>query len=117
MLQGEPAAALTLRLILERAGHDVVLALDGQTGPRLARERRPDIVVVDSELLGTDGRPLLDRIRDRADVPLLLLTSTPLPEDPCEGADGVLAKPFTGDELLAELDTLLRQESHGRTRV
>lgn len=116
-LHSEPAAALALRLILEHAGHDVVVSLDGQAGPRLAREQRPDLVIVDSALLGAQGRAQLDRIRDRADVPLLLLTPQPLAEGGREGADGQLAKPFTSDELLAEVDALARHATGGQARA
>ncbi|NIJ13144.1 DNA-binding response OmpR family regulator [Saccharomonospora amisosensis] len=106
-LENDPGAALALRLTFERAGYEVVLSFDGQSGPRMAGEQRPDLVVVDSELLGTDPRPLLDRIRDKAGVPMLLLTSANLAENGYEGVDGWLARPFTSGELLAEVEALL----------
>lgn len=113
-LENDPGAALALRLTFERAGYEVVLSFDGQSGPRLAGEQRPDLVVVDCELLGADPRPLLDRIRDRADVPMLLLTSPHLAENGYEGADGWLARPFTSEELLAEVEALLHPAGSDR---
>jgi len=63
--------------LLERAGHGVIKAPDGESALKLFYSRKPDLVVLDVSMPGLDGWEVLNRIRELSDVPVLMLTATP----------------------------------------
>jgi DNA-binding response OmpR family regulator len=106
-----PDLALTLRIILERAGYDVVTAENGRRGLRTFFETRPDLVVLDIRMPELNGWETLERIRDLSDVPVLMLSGlSPDPEDLERlrpGVDAFRPKPWNGSELVGVVDELL----------
>src|SRR4030081_3660877 len=112
-VEDERDIALALQLVFERAGYEFVSSPDGRSGLRMMHEKRPDLVVRDIGLPGMDGWSLLERIRDLADIPVLVLSSHGLESDKVRGlragADDYVTKPFTNDELLARAEALLRR--------
>jgi two-component system response regulator MprA len=80
---------------------------------RMARERPPDLVVLDVMLPGLDGIGLCRRLRATAQFPILLLTALGGTEERVRGldsgADDYLVKPFAYQELLARVRALLRR--------
>jgi len=73
-----------LRLANERAlrgvGHNVICASDGEEGLRLARERKPDLIVLDMLLPKLSGPEVLRAVRkdqETAHIPIMVLTSLP----------------------------------------
>jgi DNA-binding response OmpR family regulator len=99
--------------ILERAGHEVSVAADGQGALRLLFELRPQLVVLDLSMPGLDGWDVLQWVRDLSDVPVLVLTGRD--EELMKvralrgGADDYLTKPYGHQELMARVDALLRR--------
>ncbi|MDX6555688.1 MAG: hypothetical protein QOD86_1883 [Miltoncostaeaceae bacterium] len=104
--------ALVARLV-ERAGHTVVRAMDGQEALKQLYERRPDLVMLDIGMPKLDGWQVLARIREVSDVPVLMLTAESQEIDRVrglrEGADDFVSKPFGRQELAARVDALLRR--------
>jgi DNA-binding response OmpR family regulator len=102
-----------VRTLLERAGHEVVEAADGRECLRALYERRPELVVLDVSMPALDGWRALERIREVADVPVLMLTARGDELDRVRGlragADDYVSKPFGRQELLARVDALLRR--------
>jgi DNA-binding response OmpR family regulator len=102
-----------VRRMLERAGHEVVEAADGRESLRVLYEQRPSLVVLDVGMPGLDGWTVLDRIREVADVPVLMLTARGEQLDRVRGlragADDYVSKPFGRQELLARIEALLRR--------
>src|SRR5688572_6414705 len=102
-----------VRALLERAGHEVVEAADGKECLRALFERRPELVLLDVGMPGLDGWKTLERIREVADVPVLLLTARADELDRVRGlragADDYVSKPFGRQELLARVEALLRR--------
>jgi DNA-binding response OmpR family regulator len=102
-----------VRTLLERAGHEVVEAADGKECLRALYERRPELVVLDVGMPALDGWEALVRIREVADVPVLLLTARGDELDRVRGlragADDYVSKPFGRQELLARVEALLRR--------
>src|SRR6202165_1345638 len=94
-----------LERVLAAEGHDVELAVDGLEAVRRARERPPDLVVLDVMLPGLDGIGVCRRLRATAQFPILLLTALGGTEERVRGldsgADDYLVKPFASQELLA----------------
>jgi DNA-binding response OmpR family regulator len=102
-----------IRTLLERAGHEVVEAADGRECLRVLYERRPELVVLDVGMPVLDGWEALDRIREVANVPVLMLTARGDELDRVRGlragADDYVQKPFGRQELLARVEALLRR--------
>lgn len=103
--------ALTLRMLLERAGHEVVTAEDGRHGLRRFYETRPDLVLLDVAMPGLDGWETLERLRDLSDVPVLMVSGRQPVAEQLERLrperDGFYPKPVRGPELLVRVDELL----------
>ena len=105
-------ASLTVQY-LERQGMSVVTATDGDSGLDLALRHRFDVVLLDVMLPGLDGIQVCQRLRQRSDVPVIMLTARGEEADRVLGlelgADDYLPKPFSPRELLARIRALVRR--------
>ena len=107
----------TVRRLLERAGHAVLEAADGQEGLRLHREWRPDLIIADIFMPQVDGLELILQLRrEAAAVPIVILSGgdgsgTPdlRKEAALLGAARVLSKPCAPDDLIGIVTRLLPQ--------
>lgn len=82
----------------------VLLASDAETGVRLALERTPDVVLLDADLPADSAQDVLDGIRGRSSVPVVLLGGRTASAE----VDLELAKPFSTRVLLQFIETRLR---------
>ena len=103
------------RACLEGAGYEVIWAKTGFEGLKVAKTRRPDIILLDVVLPDKDGQQICRFIKaDEAirDIPLIMLTGRSGVEDKVMGlkigADDYLPKPFNEKELLARINAFLR---------
>lgn len=96
-------------------GYEVDVAFDGEQGLAIARERMPDLVVLDLMLPGIDGIEACRRLRAVGDVPIIMLTARDSVADKVEGleagADDYVTKPFAFDELMARVRAALRRSA------
>lgn len=114
--EAEIAGYLRRGLMLE--GFQVEIANDGQVGLTAARERPPNLVVLDLMLPGIDGLEVARRLRAASDVPIIILTARDAVPDRVagleSGADDYLVKPFAFEELLARIRVQLRRRQSAR---
>lgn len=100
---------------LEKEGYEYFTAQDGITGLKLARDIKPDIIVLDIMLPGMDGIELLSQLRRDSDVYVILLTARTEETDKIVGlslgADDYVTKPFSPRELTARIKAALRRMS------
>ncbi|GAA5025030.1 response regulator transcription factor [Actinopolymorpha pittospori] len=114
VVDDEPTLTDLLAMALRYEGWDVRAADNGLTGVRVAREFRPDAVVLDVMLPDLDGLEVLHRLREEdPHVPVLFLTAKDAVEDRIAGltagGDDYVTKPFSLEEVVARLRGLMRR--------
>ncbi|MFE5776290.1 MULTISPECIES: response regulator transcription factor [Brachybacterium] len=114
VVEDEPTIADLLRFPLQMIGWEATVVGDGLEAVRVAREMRPDVLVLDRMLPGIEGLEVLRRIRAlQPDVPSLMLTAMDAPADRVQGlasgADDYVTKPFTMEEVLLRLHRLVQR--------
>jgi len=113
VIEDDPSIADLLRRGLIYEGYSVQVAGDGPAGLTAARDRLPDLVLLDLMLPGMDGLTVCARLRAASDVPILILTAKDAVPDRVKGldagADDYVVKPFSFDELVARIRALLRR--------
>jgi two-component system cell cycle response regulator DivK len=94
--------------LLESAGHTVLSASDAEVGLAMAREQRPELILMDIQLAGMDGlqaTALLKQDEVTRDIPVIALTALAMKGDEerirAAGCDGYIAKPMRYREFLA----------------
>jgi two-component system, OmpR family, phosphate regulon response regulator PhoB len=125
VVDDEPDVLLLCRLNLQLRGHEFLEASEGPSALELAREQRPDVIVLDLMLPGMDGYEVLETLRgdeSTARIPVLVLTAKSLRADRERsrelGAAAFLTKPFLPDDLCEIVDSLAnRGADHGADRV
>jgi DNA-binding response OmpR family regulator len=102
-----------IKLYLEKDGYRVLVAYDGQRALELARQKRPDLVVLDLMLPAIDGLDICRILRAESKIPIIMLTARSTEEDKLLGldlgADDYITKPFSPRELLARVRAVLRR--------
>lgn len=110
-----------LRLYLEKDGFEVVIAADGGTGARMAKELSPDLMILDIMLPVKDGWQVCREVRQYSSMPILMLTAKGETFDKITGlemgADDYIVKPFEVKELLARVHAVLRRSKNSEERA
>jgi DNA-binding response OmpR family regulator len=106
---------------LRKEGFQVIQAQDGESALRRCLDEKPDIVILDVNLPKTvpmtDGFTVLQRIREKSDMPIILLTVRGEEEDIVHGlrlgADDYIVKPFSPRQFIARVQAVLRRTLRG----
>ena len=102
-----------LKIILEPNSFEVYAANSGAEGVKLARQIKPDAIILDLLMAGLDGWRVCREIRSFSKVPILILSAIGKPDLAAqaldEGADDYLIKPTPSGILIAHLNRLLRR--------
>lgn len=113
VIEDIPANLALVAAILESAGHEVLSAGDAATGIALARDERPDLVLMDIQLPGLDGLSATRRLHGDAEtaaIPVVAVTAQSMKGDRermlAAGCVGYLSKPIDYRELLALVDEI-----------
>lgn len=106
---------------LSKEGYKVVQTGDGEEALTLAREKAPDLIVLDVMLPSIDGLTVCRIIRAESDVPIIMLTARGGEVDRIVGfeigADDYIVKPFSLGEFLARVRAMLRRTPASRVVV
>jgi two-component system, OmpR family, alkaline phosphatase synthesis response regulator PhoP len=109
-----------IRLYLERDGYQALLAHDGRQALDLARQRRPDLIVLDLMLPLVDGLDVCRILRAESRVPIIMLTAKTTEDDKLLGldlgADDYVTKPFSPREVVARVRAVLRRAGEAQER-
>jgi CheY-like chemotaxis protein len=110
IVDDEPAVADLIEAVLAGEGYTVAIARDGAQGLLLARDWRPDLILMDVMLPGVDGGTAIRRLKsdpETADIPIVAMSAGRTirrQSDELSEADAALAKPFDIDALLAQVE-------------
>ncbi len=120
VVEDDPNILELLSASLRYAGFEVTPAQDGREALRLARELRPDLVVLDVMMPGLDGFTVVRRMgAEGLRVPVLFLTAKDSTADKITGltigGDDYVTKPFSLDEVVARIRVILRRSAGGTT--
>jgi len=118
VVEDEPNIADFIRRGLIFQKFEVDVAHTGAAALESARDRMPDIVILDLMLPDMDGVDVCQRLRAADDVPIIMLTARDAVTDKVEGleagADDYMTKPFEFAELLARINAALRRRARAR---
>ena len=114
VVEDNPANMTLALFLLESAGYAVLSATDAEAGLALARDRRPDLILMDIQLPGMDGLEATLQLKGgdatRA-IPVIALTALAMKGDEerirAAGCDGYIAKPIRYKEFLETVATQL----------
>lgn len=114
VVDDEQSIVTLLQYNLEQAGFEVITAMDGEEGKRLAELEAPDIIVLDLMLPKLDGMEVCKQLRlEKIMTPILMLTAK---DDELDkilglelGADDYMVKPFSPREVIARVKAILRR--------
>ncbi len=114
VVEDEPSLVFTLRDTLENEGYEVIVSEDGSGAVELAKEHKPDLMILDIMLPGKSGYEICKEIRNnKFTFPIIMLTAKDQEIDKVKGlnlgADDYLTKPFGVKELLARIEARLRR--------
>ena len=108
VVEDNPDNMLLTVMLLQSVGHTVLTAVDAEAGLTLAREERPDLILMDVQLPGMDGlaaTALLKADEATRAIPVVALTALAMKGDEerirAAGCDGYIAKPMRMHEFLA----------------
>ncbi len=113
VVEDEPNISQTLRYNLTREGYEVSEAATGTAAIELARQRHPDLILLDLMLPEMTGLEVCRVLRAEMSTPILMLTAKASELDKVVGlqvgADDYVTKPFSLNELLARVAAMLRR--------
>ena len=106
--------------ILEKHGYQVIQAREGETGIALARQYKPDLILLDIQLPGLDGYAIARELRrngELAEIPIVAVTSYAMVGDRqrilAAGCTGYIEKPINPKTFIGEVEQYLQTNNQG----
>ncbi|OGO17592.1 MAG: hypothetical protein A2Z15_08485 [Chloroflexi bacterium RBG_16_50_11] len=114
IVEDDPSFSRAINYIVQKEGYDVITASNGMTGLRMAKEEKPDLLILDVMLPGLDGFEICNRLRQdpqTAKLPIIMLSAKGQEADKATGlkvgANEYLTKPIDRTLLLEKITSLL----------
>jgi two-component system KDP operon response regulator KdpE len=115
VVDDEPETVKYVGANLRARGYDVLTASDGRAALKVFSESVVDLIILDIMMPGPDGFEVCQAIRQRSDVPIIMLSARGQEKDVVNaldlGADDYLTKPFGVEEMLARVRAALRRSA------
>lgn len=113
IIEDDRKTAESLELYLRAASFEVAIAHDGVTGLERAESGEFDLILLDLMLPGLYGMDVCRRLRERSNVPVVMLTARTTEDDQVRGlelgADDYITKPFSPRQVVARIRSVLRR--------
>jgi DNA-binding response OmpR family regulator len=108
-----------LRVVLEKHGHRVIQARDGQQGKQLVYQHHPDLVILDMMMPRMGGYPVLEHFRDKPDAPpIIMITANEGSRHKAYaeylGVVDYIRKPFAMERLLESVEKGLNRSQEAK---
>jgi DNA-binding response OmpR family regulator len=117
IVDDEPNIVLSVEFLMQREGHEVITAGDGQEAIELLAKSRPDLMILDVMMPRKNGFEVCAEVRANpalSGMPILMLTAkgreAEMKKGLSLGADAYITKPFSTHELVAQVQELLDRE-------
>ena len=114
VVEDEQSLREALVFFLEKEGHEVSVAVDGEEAISVFEKSGADIILLDLMLPKVDGNQVCKHIRQSSNVPIIMLTAKDSEIDKIVGleigADDYITKPYSTRELLARIKAVLRRQ-------
>jgi len=116
IVEDSPQTLELLKRIVESEGYITIIANDGEKGYKYALDYKPDFIILDRLLPFMDGFTICKKLKETPktnNIPIIFLSILDSEKDIIDGlklgADDYMKKPFSPDELLARIETILRR--------
>ena len=113
IIEDDPDISMIEEAYLQASGFETKILSDGMDAAQIAEEEQFDLVLLDLMLPGKSGYQVCREIRDKVDIPILMVTARTESVDKVRGlglgADDYISKPFDPAELVARVNANLRQ--------
>ena len=120
IVDDEPNIVLSVEFLMQREGHEVVTASDGQEALEQLQKARPDLMILDVMMPRKNGFEVCEEVRADAaysGMPILMLTAkgreAEMKKGISLGADAYITKPFSTHDLVAKVSELLNRDKAG----
>lgn len=105
-----------LSMLLEYEGFQVVSTTNGEDTFKKVAETKPDLILLDILMSGTDGRTICKQLKQNKgtrSIPVMLMSAHPTAKQDSDqvGADGFIAKPFETDSLIKQIRRVMKKTS------
>src|SRR5579864_8102483 len=120
VVDDDPELTDGLRIVLEKQGHRVITARDGQQGKQQVYNQKPDLVILDMMMPRMGGYPVLEHFKGKADAPpIIMITANEGSRHKAYaeylGAIDYLRKPFAMERLLDAVERALKNRPKAET--
>jgi two-component system, cell cycle response regulator DivK len=122
LVEDNPTNLHLMEYLLRAFGHSTVSARNGAQGVELARDERPDIILMDLQMPVLDGFEAARQIKGMPEltaIPIIAVTASAMVGERTRilsgGFDGYIAKPITPETFVTQIESFIRGAADGRT--